>query len=222
MFATFNAEGVSRGTQILVSDGPEGPFRPHSDGPVTPRDWGCLDGTLFVDDDCEPWMVFCHEWTQVGDGEVCTMRLTRDLRGGVGEPTFLFKASEAPWVNAYPGPTDFVTDGPFLYRTRNGQLLMIWSSFKDRRYAIGVARSASGRITGPWLHDLNPLYKNGGGHGMLFTTFAGQLMLTFHSPNDSPNERPVFLPVREVGDSLGIQQGGLAALNIAHTRRSNR
>ena len=49
MFASFKAAGVCRGTQILVADHPKGPFVPHSDGPVTPRDWECLDGTLYVD-----------------------------------------------------------------------------------------------------------------------------------------------------------------------------
>lgn len=37
-----------RGTQILRADKPEGPFVPLSDGPVTPADWECLDGTLYV------------------------------------------------------------------------------------------------------------------------------------------------------------------------------
>src|SRR5690606_18142041 len=49
MFATFKAEGVRRGTQILVADSAQGLFQPISDAPVTPRDWECLDGTLFVD-----------------------------------------------------------------------------------------------------------------------------------------------------------------------------
>ena len=39
MFISFKAEGVCRGTQILASDSPRGPFLPISDGPVTPRDW---------------------------------------------------------------------------------------------------------------------------------------------------------------------------------------
>ena len=29
LFATFKAEGVCRGTQVLVADGPGGPFVPH-------------------------------------------------------------------------------------------------------------------------------------------------------------------------------------------------
>jgi len=76
LLASFAKDGRQRGTQILVAEKPEGPYRLHSDGPVTPRDWECLDGTLFVDDTGTPWMVFCHEWVQVGDGEMCAIPLT--------------------------------------------------------------------------------------------------------------------------------------------------
>jgi len=51
MLASFKAADVCRGTQILVADNPLGPFRSHSDGPVTPRAWECLGGTLFIDDE---------------------------------------------------------------------------------------------------------------------------------------------------------------------------
>ena len=99
MFATFKAEGVCRGTQILVADHPLFcPFVPHSDGPVTPRDWECLDGTLYVDNDGQPWMVFCHEWVQISDGAVCAIPLSPELDRAVGEPIKLFSASEANWA----------------------------------------------------------------------------------------------------------------------------
>ena len=45
MFVTFFSPTRTRGTQILKSESPLGPFQPHSDGPVTPNDWMCLDGT---------------------------------------------------------------------------------------------------------------------------------------------------------------------------------
>ncbi|MEO8396951.1 MAG: family 43 glycosylhydrolase [Chloroflexota bacterium] len=54
LFASLKAEGVCRGTQILAADSPRGPFLPISEGPVTPRDWECLDGTLFVDGADQP------------------------------------------------------------------------------------------------------------------------------------------------------------------------
>lgn len=209
MLATFAAEGVRRGTQVLVSDGPAGPFAPHSDGPVTPTDWECLDGTLYVDRDERPWMVFCHEWVQVGDGTVCAMRLTDDLSAATGEPVELFAASAAPWAEPITSPrhgTGYVTDGPFLHRTRGGDLLLAWSSWKDGRYALGLARSGSGEVQGPWRHDPDPLYADDGGHGMVFRTFDDELLLTLHSPNRTPDERAVLIPVVESGDTLVVRR----------------
>jgi len=43
-----------------------------------------------------------------------------------------------------------------------------------------------------------------GGHGMPFRTFAGELTLTIHIPNGTPNEQPIFLPVREDAGKLII------------------
>ena len=98
LFASFKAEGACRGTQILAADGPQGPFVPISAGPVTPRDWECLDGTLYVDAHDQPWIVFCHEWVQVSDGEICALPLSEDLRSALDQPRLLFRASEAPWA----------------------------------------------------------------------------------------------------------------------------
>jgi arabinan endo-1,5-alpha-L-arabinosidase len=206
LFATFKAEGVCRGTQILAADSPQGPFLPISAVPVTPRDWECLDGTLFVDADDQPWIVFCHEWVQVGDGEICALRLSDDLTSAVGEPHLLFHASEAPWAEELrsKGRRGYVTDGPFLHRLANGELLMLWSSFRAGSYTVGVARSASGDISGAWQQDPQPLYEGDGGHCMVFRAFDGQLWLTFHRPNASPDERPHFVPLRENGSSLEL------------------
>lgn len=205
MFATFKAEKRYRATQILSAEDVFGPYLPLVDEPVTPTDWQCLDGTLHVDEDGVPWMVFCHEWVQIHNGSICALRLTTDLKEEVGRPLFLFNASEAPWVKEstwpakdakYRFPT-YVTDGPFLHRLSDGILIMLWSSLGEKGYAMGVSRSESGQITGPWHHDLEPIWAEDGGHGMIFRTFAGQLMLTFHSPNQTPNERAVFVEVEE-------------------------
>lgn len=200
MFASFKADGRCRGTQILISDSPLGPFVPHSDGPVTPGDWECLDGTFFLDDTGRGWMVFCHEWVQVKDGRMCAVLLSDDLRKATDSPLLLFTASQAPWCIKIQGEgtEGYITDGPFTYRAKNGELLMLWSSFTtDRNYALGIARSQSGKIQGPWLQDDEPLYARDGGHGMLFETFEGTLMLALHSPNQTPNERPVFREIRD-------------------------
>ena len=80
MFASFKSDDRRRGTAILRAETPLGPFTPWSDGPVTPPEWECLDGTFYADDQGRPWMVFCHEWVQAGDGTVCAMPLSEDLR----------------------------------------------------------------------------------------------------------------------------------------------
>ena len=70
------AEGVDkrrlhpRGTWIFSSYTPDGEFRPVSAGPVTPRDWVCLDGTLVIENG-KPYIVFCHEWVQTKIGRMC-------------------------------------------------------------------------------------------------------------------------------------------------------
>ncbi|MBN1346353.1 MAG: family 43 glycosylhydrolase [Phycisphaerae bacterium] len=205
MFASFKAGKACRGTQILVADAPAGPYRPYSDGPVTPRDWECLDGTLFIDRQNQPWIVFCHEWLQVGDGEMCAMPLRDDLKKASGSPILLFHASEAPWVvEVGVKPRGRVTDGPFLHRTSDGTLLMLWSSGGKRGYATGVARSESGTIRGPWRQESQPLYADDGGHGMIFHKHDGALMLALHQPNKKPDERPRLFRLQEKDGRLVI------------------
>jgi hypothetical protein len=208
-----------RGTAILKSTaGVMGPYVPHSDGPVTPRDWECLDGTLFVDGQGKPHLVFCHEWQQIGDGEICTVPLAADLSKPLGGPVTLFAASSAPWAaplkNRAPG--SYVTDGPFLWRdgvcdvprkTRSTPLVCLWSSFNAAgNYAIGVAQSATGLLAGPWKQNAAPLFEADGGHGMLFRGLDGKTRLAIHTPNKTPEERAVFIDVskEDLCNSNGI------------------
>lgn len=207
LFATFTADGVTRGTQVLRAEEPGGPYTPWSDGPLTPRTWECLDGTLHVEDGI-PYLVFCHEWKDVGDGEVHAVRLSDDLRTTAGEPFLLFAASSAPWSTPIPRP-EFdrvhVTDGPFLHRTADGRLLMLWSSGGASGYAMGVATSASGSVRGPWTQADEPIWSADGGHGMIFRDRAGDLQLTLHSPNDTPNERARLFPLVETAAGLSLR-----------------
>ncbi|RKN83752.1 glycoside hydrolase family 43 protein [Paenibacillus ginsengarvi] len=193
MLASLKAEEACRGTQVFVADSPLGPFRLCGGGPVTPGDWECLDGTLHIDEEGKPWMVFCHEWLQVHDGEMCAVPLDESLERATGEPVLLFKASEAPWSVARHTGIDYITDGPFLFRS-GGELLMMWSSFGADGYALGLSRSISGKLAGPWTHDERPLYDKDGGHGMLFRDLRGEWMLTYHTPNGGSLERAVFVP----------------------------
>ena len=199
MFASFKNPDVRRGTAVLKAESPLGPFVPHSDGCVTPRDWECLDGTLYVDKAGKPWMVFCHEWVQAGDGEVDAIPLTDDLSAPAGEPRLLFRASEAPWCKVMhhsSGVDGCVTDGPFFWRTADGTLLCLWASFSAGGYTEGVAVSDNGEIDGTFT-QVEPLFMDDGGHGMVFRALDGQLYLTLHSPNAHLEERPFFHPITE-------------------------
>ncbi|MBQ8137583.1 MAG: family 43 glycosylhydrolase [Clostridia bacterium] len=199
MFASFKSEDRHRGTAILRADSPRGPFAPWSDGPVTPKDWECLDGTFYADEVGRPYMAFCHEWVQAGDGEVWALPLTRDLKSPDGNPALMFKASEAPWarlVHHSSGQDGYVTDGPFLWKSADGRLLCLWSSLSATGYTQGLAVSETGRIDSHFA-QLPPLFEEDGGHGMLFRTKEGDLMLTLHSPNEHLKEHPRFICVDE-------------------------
>lgn len=198
LFASFIAEGHMRAVQILGSDTPEGPFTVHS-CPITPNDWMCLDGTFYCENGV-PYMVFCHEWIQTFDGEMCLVQLSDDLKTPVGAPQVLFSASQSGWAQRIDcGKSGYVTDGPFIYQCKDGKLLMTWSSEHDG-YAVGVAVSESGKIAGPWRHCQTLLSKINGGHGMIFEAFDGQKYFTMHSPNEPHGaERPCIVKLKEIG-----------------------
>lgn len=188
LFGSCKAEDKCRGTHIFVCDTPDGEFLPVSDEPVTPRDWHCLDGTLWVEDGI-PYIVFCHEWTQVRNGEICALQLSVDLKHSVGEPFLLFRASDNADVSEIgKGSGRYVTDGPFLYR-ENGKLNMIWSSFRNGKYQVLLAESDS--LRDRWKHK-NCQFDFDGGHAMLFNRLDGVRMISLHRPNIVDKERAFF------------------------------
>lgn len=79
---------------------------------------------------------------------------------------------------------------------------MLWSSFGTDGYALGIARSRSGAIQGPWEHLPHPLFTSDGGPGMLVCTFNGQLVLTLHQPNQWPNERAQLFLIEENSEGI--------------------
>lgn len=196
LFASFFAAGKCRGTQILTSDSPMGPFVPVSDGPATPRDWECLDGTLHVDKNGQPHIVFCHEWAQIGDGTVCEIQLSEDLSRPVSEPRLLWKASDYKDVKSVIGEGNFVTDGPFMVRKSDEELYCIWSTFNENGYAELICKSDNGDIDGYWSLCEKPLSSEDGGHGMIFKDFEGNYHFIMHKPNLSTTERPVITDLK--------------------------
>lgn len=196
-----------RGTVIAVADSPEGPFKlMNPERPHTPWDFMALDGTLYVDPAGQPWLVYAHEWVQRIDGTMEAIRLTDDLSATIGEPIHLFKGSDAPWINAETMPNteqvEYVTDGCQLYRTKDDELIMLWSSWSKSGYVQTLARSTTGTLEGPW-EQLDPLVWQDSGHGMMFTTFDGDRLLILHRPFSGPVRSKVF-EMRDTGESFEI------------------
>ena len=206
IYQRVNAEHHLRATQICVADSPEGPFQVWGKKMQTPEDLMTLDGTLFVENGT-PWMVYAHEWIQMLDGTMEAMPLKPDLSEAAGPPIHLFKASDAPWLQDQQKATNkartYVTDGPEIYRTKNGKLLMIWSSYRDGLYVQTLAHSASGLLRGPWIQD-PPLVGEDSGHGMIFHAFDGRLMLILHQPFNRAKAK--LFELEDTGDTIRIKR----------------
>lgn len=211
LFATYYAESTGhRGTSVFRSESPLGPFEEISDGHITPKDWDSIDGTLYVDDGGQPWMIFVHEWTSMPDGigDISAAKLSPDLSSFITEPVSLFRAKPVIWA------TGNITDGPFVYKTKTGKLLMLWSTTGVNGYSVGIAQSLNGAIDGAWKHQPEVLYpfsdyfKYDGGHAMLFEALDGRLMMAIHSPNNGDAGKLTTAEFHEIidkGDTLAIK-----------------
>ncbi|KGO86324.1 glycoside hydrolase [Flavobacterium rivuli WB 3.3-2 = DSM 21788] len=219
-FATFTNQAVTidtvngntverRASHVLVSDKPDGPFVPMKDATYLPANKPTLDGTFWIDKDGKPYMVYCYEWLQAVDGTIEKIELKPDLSGSVGEGKLLFKASDSPWSrekdkNGKDVPNR-VTDGPYLFKTGTNRLGMIWTSWIYDVYTQGVAYSQSGTLDGPWIQEKDPITPPNYGHGMLFKTLEGKLLMSLHSHKDNKGKYhrvPHFFEVDITGDKL--------------------
>ncbi|MGW2519648.1 glycoside hydrolase family 43 protein [Streptomyces sp. NPDC001617] len=207
-----------RGTVTAVSDSLLGPFTVVDTArPTPPAHLMTLDGTLYVDPSGQPWMVYAHEWLQTIDGTMEAIRLAPDLTGTIGDPVFLFKGSDAPWLGEQiPAGVPhqlppYVTDGPQLHRAPDGSLLMLWSTYEKNvvgkdgtltgGYVQTYAVSNSGDLKGPW-RQRRPLVREDSGHGMLFRTFDDRLMMILHRPFE--NARGKLYEMELTGDELRV------------------
>lgn len=209
LFGTYYAQSTGhRGTAVFRASSPLGPFEQISDGHVTPREFDCIDGTLYVDDAGQPYMIYVREWTSTDDGvgRMDVAPLSSDLTRFTDAPRELFRAKDPKWKPRQ------VTDGPFLYTSCTGKLLMLWSNGSKDGYCVGIA--SADHVTGNWRQHLARLYVKDrrhpfdGGHGMLFTDKNGQLTLCIHSPDKSDvgPARALFLPVRDLGYTLALDE----------------
>jgi len=212
MFATFIGKNRLRATQILKSTSPKGPFLPLGPKASTPRDWQCLDGTFYLDKMKNPWIIYCREWVKIHDGAIYAQPLSEDLSSLQGPPLLLFHASAVDWPRKLPrrdgsGLVDArVTDGPFLFRDDDGELFLLWSSLSENGYAQAVARSDNGEINGTWIHQSNLVITCDGGHGMIFRGLDTRKRITYHSPNETPNERFCYREIQRQGFEIKLNE----------------
>ena len=224
MFATFKGGiGEDRGTAVLKAERPEGPFREHSKGHVTLKGHECLDGTFYVDSDGKPWVVFCHEWTELFYGKIKALPLKEDQTGVLDVDPIVIVDTETdclPWIRLMHDPRvrkkGYLTDAPYFHRLSGGALLMMWSSYTldaapdssgedDGGYVIAGCISRSGKMEGPWEHIPELLLDHNAGHSALFYDLEGNLKLISHC-NDTKHgqESPIILDVREKQDGIQI------------------
>ncbi|MGL1957856.1 MAG: glycoside hydrolase family 43 protein [Colwellia sp.] len=202
---------VKRASQIFYSDSPLGPFKRFENKAHTPEDEMALDGTLWIEDG-QAWMIYCQEWIQTGSGLIKAIRLAEDLSSTQGEAITLFSADEVDWTaktTKFNGEkiTAVVTDGPWPYRSSNGRLMLLWSSWnkdKSKAYTTSIAYSDNGKLTGNWLHRKEPLISGDRGHGNIFTNFDGELMMSLHRYFKQPHTRLQLFTIKDTGDDLQI------------------
>jgi hypothetical protein len=198
MIDTVNGRAIERrASHVLVSDKPDGPYVPMKDSIYLPADQPTLDGTFWIDKDGKPYMVYCYEWLQNLNGTIEKIELKPDLSGSIGKGKLLFRASDAPWSREKDeqgkDKPNKVTDGPWLFHTGTGRLGMIWTSWIYDVYTQGVAYSVNGTLDGPWIQEKEPITPPNFGHGMLFRTFQGKLLMSIHS-HKVVNGRTVRVP----------------------------
>lgn len=84
---------------------------------------------------------------------------------------------------------------------------MLWTSWVYDVYTQGVAYSQSGTLAGPWIQEKEPVTPPNFGHGMLFRTWEGKLLMVIHS-HKNVNGRVIRIPhlfeVNDAGDKIMV------------------
>ncbi len=234
LFGAASSSTVSHGMFVLKADSPAGPYTPHSSfqSPITDPGFFSIDGTLFLDDVGDPWMVYSSDRSVDRNHILHDMRAVRmqpDLKQTIlATDRKLFDATAFPHITdlGHPpaGQTLKIVDGPELYRSKNGSLLLVWSSFTDINgpgrsdYAVTIARSSNGRLDGTWVQETEPLFASHGGHGSIFRDLTGQLRLSLHQPNSGAAAYPSFIPIYDQGDTVRFTEPGQPASTVAYFR----
>ncbi len=193
LIVSLYRKDLGRGSMILVSDCLTGKYVPLTGEYITPKQWGCLDATLFVWKE-KPYLLFSYEWTTPeGDGSIYVAELSADLKHIIGEPKRIINGKTCGIAKEIEsgGCRGYVAEGPYAVE-ENGRIMLYWSTFTDTGYS--VAKSSAEDIWGPYTFE-RVIFTKDGGHCMVFTDLQGHKQLTLHQPNTSPDERMKRFPV---------------------------
>ena len=201
LVATLGAENRKKSVNLLKADSPLGPF--HYCSQLTSSDRECIDGTIY-EEDGYGYLVYSNTLQDTITGDMCAIQLSDDWESTIGDPFKLFAANDAKWALPVPFAKSefgidgeaYFSDGPSLFKAKNSNLVMLWSSWAGKGYSVGVAYSESGKIQGPWKHESKLLIENGG-HGMIFQKMDGTWNFSLHYPNDRYNEHPLFISISD-------------------------
>lgn len=218
LFVSLLGKNGLRGTQIAVSNTPDGEFLPLTDRAVTPLEQSCIDGTLFVSDG-KPYILYSHDWPDNYEsqkkayvGEIWIAELTEDLVSITGKPQRLFASDEVPLSKAAPHKTiwegkaviRYGSDAPYVQKLSNGALYLTWSPYLNDHYVVLGAISKSANPFGPWEHLDCPLFEDDGGHAMFFNDLSGRRVMCIHAPERENLERAHLYRISEEGNLLKI------------------
>ncbi len=201
LLATLGAKNRKKGVHLFKANNPLGPFE-YIDQ-LTPTAEECIDGTLYFEDE-KIYLVYSRTFQDSPNGDMCALELSQNLESSVGQSFKLFSASSAKWAKPIPFAKSefgidgdvYLADGPSIIK-RYEQTIMLWSSWANNGYSVGLAKSVNGKILGSWKQDEQYVIENGG-HGMVFTDFNGTLRYSYHFPNDFGKEKPTFISLEKI------------------------
>lgn len=192
---------TKRGSIILVSDKPMGPYKPLTNSLITPNNLDCLDATLFRFNNIN-WLIYCIEWTNDGFGKIAIQALSDDLRNTQTPPQVIVDTKKLNFLRLFIDPRvnrqGYLTDAPFLFEMQD-KVGMLWSSYANPQlaysggYTINLITTKKNEFPLGWSETTIIADKNMG-HPSLFRDRNGNLLLCCHT-NDTLHgqEHPMLL-----------------------------